>query len=282
MVNGVARRLTRDEVITDAVRRESYSRLEAMARYGVRVESGEPLQVAACMESRSLKFINILVAEMGAEVNAEWNGKTALMVANSVVTVRHLVFLGADLGIVSSAGNTVLHSHASNRGFDIVKYLVEEMGASMDSVDGNSNSAWSLLTKSSLWFDREGMTGLLQVLLVKGPLAPHYLASVLPYHQRLVDEGEELRRRLPAYYENRVAALASTSQLPADLVAIVLCFEGPLSAAHLWATGLGFLGPQTRAQTNRAISYARHREAARQAGGVQWVNFVKWQREGGL
>jgi hypothetical protein len=156
------------------------------------------------------------------------------------------------------------------------------MGASMDSVDGNSNSAWSLLTKTSVMFDRDGLTGLLQVLLVKGALAPHYLALVLPYHQRLVEEGEELRKRLPAYYDDRVAALAITSQLPADLVAIVVRLEGPPTAAHLWATGLGFLGPQTRAQTNRAVFYTRLREAAKQAGGAQWVNFVKWQREGGL
>jgi hypothetical protein len=271
-----------DEQVTDAVRREHFSRLEEMARHGMRVESGEPLHVAACLKSRSLEFINFLVAEMGAEVNAEWEGKTALMVANSVVTVRRLIFLGADVGIVSSAGNTVLHSHASNGGFGIVKYLVEEMGASMDSVDGNSNSAWSLLTKTSVMFDRDGLTGLLQVLLVKGALAPHYLALVLPYHQRLVEEGEELRKRLPAYYDDRVAALAITSQLPADLVAIVVRLEGPPTAAHLWATGLGFLGPQTRAQTNRAVSYTRLREAAKQAGGAQWVNFVKWQREGGL
>jgi hypothetical protein len=196
--------------------------------------------------------------------------------------VRRLIFLGADVGIVSSAGNTVLHSHASNGGFDIVKYLVEEMGASMDSVDSNSNSAWSLLAKSAVLFDRNGLTGLLQVLLVKGALAPHYLAFVLPYYQRLVDEGEELRKRLLAYYDDRVAALAITSQLPADLVAIVLCFEGPPTAAHLWATGLGFLGPQTRAQTNHTISYTRLREAAKQAGGVQWFNCVKWQGEGGL
>jgi hypothetical protein len=81
IVNGVVRQLTTDEVITDAVRRESSSRLEAMARHGMRVESGEPLQVVACLKSRSLEFINFLVAEMGAEVNEEWKGKTALMVA---------------------------------------------------------------------------------------------------------------------------------------------------------------------------------------------------------
>jgi hypothetical protein len=42
-----------------------------------------------------------------------------------------------------------------------------------------------------------------------------------------------MRRRLPAYYDYRVAALVFTSQLPADLVEIVLSFDGPSVALIL-------------------------------------------------
>jgi hypothetical protein len=88
-----------------------------------------------------------------------------------------------------------------------------------------------------------GLTGLLQVLVLRGAPPPALVAVLSPEAARVVQEGARLRARLPAYLAHHRAYLDSRcpriSLLPNVLRALIYGFEGPATTEELWATGLG-------------------------------------------
>jgi hypothetical protein len=72
---------------------------------------------------------------------------------------------------------------------------------------------------------------------------PALVALLSPKPARVVQEGPQLRARLPAYLVHRRAYLdlrcPRSSLLPGVLLALIYGIEGPATTEELWSTGLG-------------------------------------------
>jgi hypothetical protein len=208
-----------------------------------------PLIVAA--SAGHLAVLRCLV-ELGADINkGDRCGATPLIMAASTdhpALVRCLVELGTEVGAVVNLGDTALLVSARDRHYSTMWYLLEEAGASMEDVNKGGHNVWSLLIvhleNVARGYEVEilALTGLLRVLVLRGAPLPALVALLSPEPTRVVQEGAQLRARLPAYLAHRRAYLdlrcPRISVLPGLLRALIYGFEGPATTEELWATGL--------------------------------------------
>ena len=106
---------------------------------GVKIDSKKqhqtPLHVAS--KTGSLEVVKLLI-ENGAAIDVKDNNKnTPLHYANDIDILKHLIQSGAQIDAQNSDGNTILHLTIKDLtsqllGFEIVKFLVEEVGANID------------------------------------------------------------------------------------------------------------------------------------------------------
>jgi hypothetical protein len=259
-----------------AVHRGHQHVLETMTIRGVRVSVAQPLQQA--VRKRSLEMVAFLVTKMGADVDQEEYGDTALTIASerdsvdmvsllvttlgarinratshrgytpllvstSEIMIRCLINLGADVHAVSTKGNSLLHTHAQHGRFDTMRFLVEDMGFAMGDTNKAGTTAWNLLEAYQVKEDPEGLTRLLRVLVLHSTdfLPPKsYLDLLSSEHVNVLLRGHRLRERLPSYFARRHNVLKKVlSVLPTVLQIMVNDFEGPPTVDEKWATGLG-------------------------------------------
>jgi hypothetical protein len=171
-----------------------------------------PLIVAA--SAGHLAALRCLV-ELGADINkGDRFGATPLIMAASTdhpALVRCLVDLGAEVGKVDNFGDTAFLASARDRHYSTMRYLLEEAGASMEDVNKGGHKVWSLLILHlenvargyEVETDPLALPGLLRVLVLRGAPLPALVALLSPEPARLVQEGAQLRARLPAYIAHR-------------------------------------------------------------------------------
>jgi hypothetical protein len=200
-------------------------------------------------------MVQCLVVELGAVVNqARRNGTTPLMVAAESVNaavVQCLIGLGAEVGAVKNNGDTASLVSARFGRLTTTQYLLEDAGANIDDVNKVGDTVWDLLREHLTeveYFDEEvrdpgPLISLLRVMVLRGAPPPALVALLSPEPARVVQEGAQLRARLPAYLVYRRAYLdlrsPRISRLPGVLRALIYGFEGPATTEELWATGLG-------------------------------------------
>lgn len=134
--------VVKEAMIIQASRSGDLERLRPWARQGVRVTTAAPLIFAA--EGGFLNVVIILVTELGADTNEEYDGPTALLCAafrGNVDIVHRLVDLKADVNqAIKSTGETPLIVAAHNGKLDMVRCLLEG-GARIGQTDHDGDTA---------------------------------------------------------------------------------------------------------------------------------------------
>jgi hypothetical protein len=125
-----------------------------------------------------------------------------------------------------------------------VQYLLEEADANMDDSNFDGNTVWDMLRRhleEAVAYSGEGadplaLTGLLRVLVLRGAPPPAVVALLSPEPARVVQEGAQLRARLPAYLVRRRALLdAHCPVLLPPLRALVHSYMELTTTEELWA-----------------------------------------------
>jgi hypothetical protein len=213
-----------------------------------------PLMIAAGNGNTDL--VRLLAAELGADINQAWGGRTPLIRAAYLglrAMVRCLVEAGAKMGAVGLHGATAFLESARLGHYATTQYLLEGVGANIEDVNKYGETVWDLLTDrlKEVTDDDEdeeehalvALAGLLRVLVLRGAPPPALVSLLSPEDTDVVQEGARLRARLPAYLAHRRAYLdlrcPRISLLPSVLRALIYGFEGPATTEELWATGLG-------------------------------------------
>jgi hypothetical protein len=126
-----------------------------------------------------------------------------------------------------------------------MRYLLEEAVANMDDVNNKGESVWDTLTRHLDEVHKEksdtaALTCILRVLVLRGALPPTLVALLSPEPARVVQEGAQLRARLPAYLVRRWDLLdAHCPLLLPSLRALAHGYMELTTTEELWATGLG-------------------------------------------
>ena len=87
--------------------------------------------------------------------------------------------------------------------------------------------------------DNAAVIAILRVMLLRGDPTASFSSRFSPETARLIQEGTQLRTRLPAYLVQRRALLDEHCPLIAPLRALVSGYEVPTTTEELWDTGLG-------------------------------------------
>jgi hypothetical protein len=74
---------------------------------------------------------------------------------------------------------------------------------------------------------------LIKVITLICDAPANLIDKFLPRHAELIEEGRQLRARLPAYLEQRSASLTSHCPLPAVLQSVVAAYAEP-TRADVW------------------------------------------------
>ena len=119
----------------------------------------------------------------------------------------------------------------------VVEWLLIQRGADIGDV-------WSTYENWGLGSVQEiaGWSALLRIAVLRAAPPARLVAQMSPGHALIVSEGARLRARLPEYLTARqyfLDGFRPLAGLPAVLLALVYSFEGPITAAECWATGLG-------------------------------------------
>jgi hypothetical protein len=133
-----------------------------------------------------------------------------------------------------------------------MQYLLEKADANMDDVNNDGETVWDLLTlhleevaddnsdDDEEESDHAALTGLLRVLVLRGAPPPALVALLSPEPARVVQEGAQMRARLPAYFVWRRALLdARCTMLLPPLRTLVHGYMELTTTVELWAAGLG-------------------------------------------
>jgi ankyrin repeat protein len=210
-----------------------------------------PLTVAA---ERGNLAVVLCLAELGVGINLARpsDGRTPLLIAanvSNVAAMRCLVLAGARVGAVDNRGNTALLASARGGQYAKTQFLLEEGGANIDDVDEGGNTVWSIFTMDEELIegglreqetDSVTRTGLLQFMVLRGAPPPMLVDLLSPEDTVVVQEGDRLRARLPAYLVRRRALLdAHCPVLLPPLRDLVHGYMELTTTEELWATGLG-------------------------------------------
>lgn len=119
--------------------------------------------------------------------------------------------------------------------------LSDEGGAKITEKDSKGDTVWVLLERSGLHeLDAAEMASLLRVMLLLSDAPTEFHRRSKPQHARIIDEGQQLRARLPAYLTQQRALITDHSTLPAVLQPLVAGYAAP-TPEDLWADGLRWL-----------------------------------------
>jgi hypothetical protein len=119
--------------------------------------------------------------------------------------------------------------------FQTAQWLLEYGGANIYITDYDLCDSELL---APLCDDTAASIALLRVMLLRSD-CPNFPSGCWPKTAQLVEEGTQLRARLPAYLVERRALLDAHCPLLPPLVALVSGYEEPTTTDELWATGLG-------------------------------------------
>jgi hypothetical protein len=146
-----------------------------------------------------------------------------------------------------------------------VQWLLEHTASSIEEANDAARTVWILLFEHFAVFTSGGnelegavfnvageerdeeedaeknavIMALLRVMVLRGAPPPELLSQLSPERAQVVQEGERLRARLPAYLAQRQALLEEHSRLIAPLRDLVSLYEDPTNVEDLWALGLG-------------------------------------------
>ena len=99
--------------------------------------------------------------------------------------------------------------------------------------------------------DNAELLSLLKVMVLLGDAPPDFTAKLSAEHKRLVEEGQQLRARLPSYLEQQRALLLVHCPLPAVLQPLVVTYAEP-TREDMWDTRLRI----SAKQANKRIAEA--------------------------
>jgi hypothetical protein len=205
------------------------------------------LYAAAVGNLEVLKYL--LSPEGGASISeTDDEGNTALSVAagcsgfdcNPEIVQWLLEYGGAQITDTNNAGESVWMGCSSNDSFTSLRdilfdaYKTDGDGEYV-SIDGE------YVPNEHVYFDIEGTTAILRVMVLHGGPPESLTAELAPPLQRIVQDGAQLRARLPAYLVNRRTLLDAHCPLLPPLQDLVHGYEEPTTTDEFWATGLGAL-----------------------------------------
>jgi hypothetical protein len=125
----------------------------------------------------------------------------------------------------------------TNSQFQTAQWLFEYGGADT-SFAVSGRSFWDIL--SFTFNGRAAATALLRGMLLRGSPSADFKTSWRAREaSQLVQEGAQLRVRLPAYLAKRRMLLTEHCPSIAPLLALINGYEEPTTAEELWSTGLG-------------------------------------------
>jgi hypothetical protein len=137
---------------------------------------------------------------------------------------------------VDIRGKSALWLAITNAPFQTAQWLLEYGGADT-SFTVSGRSLWCIL---SFTFDGRAAENLLRGMLLRTSPSADFKTTWLALEaSQLVQEGAQLRARLPAYLVQRRALLDAHCPLLPPLVALVSGYEEPTTTEELWAMRLG-------------------------------------------
>jgi hypothetical protein len=143
--------------------------------------------------------------------------------------------------------NGVMLVAASCRQLSVVRWLLEYGGVSITEATEKGETIWDLLEGSFVDYNGEwndaipGLKCLLRVMVLQGAPPEELAEAMSPRMKQVVEDGAQLRARLPVYLARRRELVNLHCPVLAPLRAIILGYEEP-TTDELWATGL--FGPE--------------------------------------
>jgi hypothetical protein len=159
--------------------------------------------------------------------------------------MRCLVKLGASVEGRDSDGDTLLMGELHLGHYSTVQFLLEEGGARIEEVDADGDTAWDLLTARIMRGMRAdveeanpvALTALLREMVLHCDPTSLQMALLSLENMPVVQQGSNLRARLPAYSLRQRAVLDAHLTLLPPLSAIVHGYM-KLTTEEVYATGL--------------------------------------------
>jgi hypothetical protein len=225
------------------------------------------------VELDKVNLVQILVEELGADVNREGEGDTTpLFIAalnGKLEIVLYPAELVSDINQQTDTGGTALFAAAQEGHLDILRCLVEDHGADFSErrVDGASlllvaaqegkmgliqwllvegrasitesnnygQTVWNILNLKGA--DDCELASLLQVMILLDDEPPGFFLTIPLQHAKICTGGRQLREQLPAFLEQQKDIICIQCPLPTVLQHLVAAYVAPTSE-DIWMHGL--------------------------------------------
>jgi hypothetical protein len=170
---------------------------------------------------------------------------------DDLVGVQSLLQRGASVAARDVEGNTALMLAVLYRRGPTTTWLLDHGKADIKQINNAGDSVWDMLTEAIenlLAQYGESISPLqnatsiviLRAMVLRDDPPLGFLEELqVVGSKRVVEEGLQLRTRLPAYLTLRRALLEAHCPLIKPLLALISGYEEPTTTEELWATGLG-------------------------------------------